>query len=185
LARRTPFSLIRRFFIEFSGDRRRDRTANIEKPHRHRRDFAALHNPLRIAEDYATLDCLSGGSLEFGVGHGFTQGRVAHFRHAARRAAGCFKENSEIILKAWSEPKFSYKGRSYVYENVELLPRPVHTLSHRLDGRHFDRRIIRTCRPQRLSLDADSSFCMRSMSSAKWSSVISARFGRQEQKRAT
>src|SRR4030095_682425 len=31
------------------------------------------HNPLRIAEDYATLDCLSGGRVEFGIGHGFVK----------------------------------------------------------------------------------------------------------------
>src|SRR4029453_5101264 len=33
--------------------------------------FLPLHNPLGIAEDYATLDCLSGGRVEFGIGHGF------------------------------------------------------------------------------------------------------------------
>ena len=32
------------------------------------------HNPLRVAEDYATLDCLSDGRLEFGIGHGFVAG---------------------------------------------------------------------------------------------------------------
>ena len=36
-----------------------------------------------------------------------------------------FKENLEIILKAWSEPKFSHKGNFYSYDDVALLPRPV------------------------------------------------------------
>jgi alkanesulfonate monooxygenase SsuD/methylene tetrahydromethanopterin reductase-like flavin-dependent oxidoreductase (luciferase family) len=37
------------------------------------------HNPLRVAEDYATLDCLSGGRLEFGIGHGFVKWEALTF----------------------------------------------------------------------------------------------------------
>ena len=83
------------------------------------------HNPLRIAEDYATLDCLSGGRLEFGVGHGFIKWESLTFGTPLEELRDRFKESLEIILKAWSEPKFSHKGRSYRYDNVELLPRPV------------------------------------------------------------
>src|SRR5262249_61137599 len=38
------------------------------------------HNPLRIAEDYATLDCLSQGRLNFGIGHGFVKWEALTFR---------------------------------------------------------------------------------------------------------
>jgi natural product biosynthesis luciferase-like monooxygenase protein len=83
------------------------------------------HNPLRIAEDYATLDCLSNGRLEFGVGHGFIKYESLTFATPLEELRNRFKENLEIILKAWSEPKFSHTGKSYRYDNVELLPRPA------------------------------------------------------------
>ncbi len=83
------------------------------------------HNPLRIAEDYATLDCLSGGRLEFGIGHGFIKWESLTFGTPLEELRDRFKENLEIILKAWSEPKFSHESRSSRYDNVELLPRPA------------------------------------------------------------
>ena len=83
------------------------------------------HNPLRIAEDYATLDSLSRGRLEFGIGHGFIKWESLTFGTPLDELRERFKETLEIILKAWSEPKFSHKGRLYRYDNLELLPRPV------------------------------------------------------------
>ena len=83
------------------------------------------HNPLRIAEDYATLDCLSRGRLEFGIGHGFIKWESLTFGTSLEDLRDRFKENLEIILKAWIEPRFSHKGRFCQYDNVELLPRPA------------------------------------------------------------
>jgi natural product biosynthesis luciferase-like monooxygenase protein len=83
------------------------------------------HNPLRIAEDYATLDCLSRGRLEFGIGHGFIKWESLTFGTPLEELRNRFKENLDIILKAWSEPKFSHKGKFYRYGDVELLPRPM------------------------------------------------------------
>jgi len=61
------------------------------------------HNPLRIAEDYATLDCLSRGRLEFGIGHGFIKWESLTFGTPLEDLRERFKENLEIILKAWTE----------------------------------------------------------------------------------
>ena len=83
------------------------------------------HNPLRIAEDYATLDCLSGGRVEFGIGHGFIKWESLTFGTPLDELRDRFKENLEIILKSWTQPNFTYKGRHYRYDNVELLPRPA------------------------------------------------------------
>jgi len=83
------------------------------------------HNPLRIAEDYATLDCLSGGRLEFGIGHGFIKWESLTFGTPLEELRDRFKENLDIILKAWSGSNFSHKGEFYQYDNVELLPRPA------------------------------------------------------------
>jgi natural product biosynthesis luciferase-like monooxygenase protein len=83
------------------------------------------HNPLRVAEDYATLDCLSRGRLEFGIGHGFIKWESLTFGSPLEELRHRFKENLDIILKAWSEPKFSHNGPFYQYDSVELLPRPL------------------------------------------------------------
>ncbi len=83
------------------------------------------HNPLRIAEDYATLDCLSQGRLEFGIGHGFVKWESLTFGIPLEELRERFQENLAIILKAWREPIFGHQGRFYRYDKVALLPRPV------------------------------------------------------------
>ncbi|HEY7554444.1 MAG TPA: LLM class flavin-dependent oxidoreductase [Candidatus Binatia bacterium] len=83
------------------------------------------HNPLRVAEDYATLDCLSNGRVEFGIGHGFVKWEALTFGIALDDLRERFKENLEVVLKAWSEPKLDHKGRFHEYHGVEVFPRPV------------------------------------------------------------
>jgi natural product biosynthesis luciferase-like monooxygenase protein len=83
------------------------------------------HNPLRVAEDYATLDCLSQGRLQFGVGHGFVKWEALMFGIALDDLRERFLENLEIILKAWREPVLDHKGRFWEYRGVEVWPRPL------------------------------------------------------------
>ncbi len=99
------------------------------RTHRMRIGTAVLllpyHNPLRVAEDYATLDCLSGGRVEFGVGHGFVKWEALTFGIPLDELRDRFKENLDIVLKAWREPKLEHQGRFHQYHGVEVLPRPV------------------------------------------------------------
>jgi natural product biosynthesis luciferase-like monooxygenase protein len=83
------------------------------------------HNPLRVAEDYATLDCLSNGRVEFGVGHGFVKWEALTFGIPLDDLRDRFKENLDVILKAWRETRLEHKGRFHEYHGVEVLPRPV------------------------------------------------------------
>jgi natural product biosynthesis luciferase-like monooxygenase protein len=83
------------------------------------------HNPLRLAEDYATLDCLSQGRLEFGVGHGFVKWEALTFGIPLEELRERFRENLEVVLKAWSEPSLNHKGRFHEYNGVEVWPRPL------------------------------------------------------------
>jgi natural product biosynthesis luciferase-like monooxygenase protein len=83
------------------------------------------HHPLRIAEDYATLDCLSRGRLEFGIGHGFVKWESLTFGVPLEELRERFRESLGIILKAWTEPELNHNGRFYRYTGAELLPRPV------------------------------------------------------------
>jgi natural product biosynthesis luciferase-like monooxygenase protein len=83
------------------------------------------HNPIRVAEDYATLDCLSDGRLEFGIGHGFVKWEALTFGIPLDDLRARFRENLEVILKAWSEPVLNHQGRFHEYRGVEVWPRPV------------------------------------------------------------
>ncbi len=77
-------------------------------------------HPIRVAESAAMLDVMSGGRLEFGVGRGY-QPREAEVLGGAmgatiqdqERNRSYFEEAYEIIMKAWTEPSFSYHGEFY------------------------------------------------------------------------
>lgn len=83
------------------------------------------HDPLRVAEDYATLDCLSHGRLEFGIGHGFIKFESLTFGIPLEDLRDRFQENLAVILKAWSGGEFNHQGRFREYKGVKVLPRPV------------------------------------------------------------
>lgn len=83
------------------------------------------HNPLRVAEDYATLDCLSNGRVEFGVGHGFIKWEALTFGIPLDDLRDRFKENLEVVLKVWKEPVLNHKGRFHEYNGVQVYPRPA------------------------------------------------------------
>lgn len=84
-----------------------------------------FHNPLRVAEDYATLDLLSEGRLEFGVGHGFIKWEALTLGIPVNELRARFRENLEVILKAWTQPVMNHNGHFYQYSNVSVWPRPL------------------------------------------------------------
>lgn len=83
-----------------------------------------LGNPLRLAEETATVDQISRGRLIFGVGRsGFARTYEAYgIPYAESRER--FAEALDVILRAWTQPTFSYHGVYYQYENVSLTPKP-------------------------------------------------------------
>jgi alkanesulfonate monooxygenase SsuD/methylene tetrahydromethanopterin reductase-like flavin-dependent oxidoreductase (luciferase family) len=84
-----------------------------------------LRHPLQTAEDYALIDALSGGRLEFGIGSGNTEldYRVFGIDRATHRER-C-DEALEIILNAWSRERSSHAGDFWRFEEIALYPRPV------------------------------------------------------------
>jgi alkanesulfonate monooxygenase SsuD/methylene tetrahydromethanopterin reductase-like flavin-dependent oxidoreductase (luciferase family) len=85
-----------------------------------------LHEPLRLAEELAMIDCLSNGRLISGFARGIPREyQVHHVPLADSRAR--FEEAYDIITRAWSEEVFSYQGRFWSYQDVALWPRPVQT----------------------------------------------------------
>src|SRR5437016_8345939 len=83
-----------------------------------------LCHPLRLAEEAATVDQISHGRLIFGIGRsGFPRTYEAYgvpYGESRER----FAETLEILKKAWTEPRFSYSGNYYSFDNVKVSPRP-------------------------------------------------------------
>jgi alkanesulfonate monooxygenase SsuD/methylene tetrahydromethanopterin reductase-like flavin-dependent oxidoreductase (luciferase family) len=102
-------------------------------------NIVPMWHPLRLAEDFAMADVLTGGRLIFGVGRGYHSREVETFGspvidNDANREL--FLEQMEVILKAFNEDSFSHKGkyytipadvpyRGYQLEDITLVPRPV------------------------------------------------------------
>jgi alkanesulfonate monooxygenase SsuD/methylene tetrahydromethanopterin reductase-like flavin-dependent oxidoreductase (luciferase family) len=83
-----------------------------------------IHDPLRLAEELAMLDCLTGGRLISGVARGIPREYKAYNVNLADSRAR-FEEAWEIIKLAWSEEVFSYEGKFWSYKDVAIWPRPV------------------------------------------------------------
>jgi len=84
-----------------------------------------LHQPLRIAEDFAMLDVLSGGRLEFGAGRGMMHSGYRGFGLGWDDAQDHMKEAVTLIDRAWTQERVSFEGRYYQARDVTVLPRPL------------------------------------------------------------
>jgi alkanesulfonate monooxygenase SsuD/methylene tetrahydromethanopterin reductase-like flavin-dependent oxidoreductase (luciferase family) len=84
------------------------------------------HNPVLIAEQVATLDLLSGGRVDFGVGKGYRQAEFDGFCIPIAEATDRFDEAMEIIRKAWTtEGRFSHRSQHWRYDNIVVEPEPL------------------------------------------------------------
>jgi alkanesulfonate monooxygenase SsuD/methylene tetrahydromethanopterin reductase-like flavin-dependent oxidoreductase (luciferase family) len=83
-----------------------------------------LHDPLRLAEELAMLDCLSGGRIVSGFARGIPREYNVYAVPLAESRAR-FEEAWEIIRRAWTEEAFSFAGRFWSYRDVAIWPRPV------------------------------------------------------------
>ena len=83
-----------------------------------------LGNPLRIAEETASLDHLSKGRFEFGIGRSGLPGSYEGYGISYGESRERFFEALEVIIRAWTNDSFSYQGKFYCYKDVSLVPRP-------------------------------------------------------------
>ncbi|HUB15338.1 MAG TPA: LLM class flavin-dependent oxidoreductase [Acetobacteraceae bacterium] len=86
--------------------------------------LAPFYHPLRLAEEVALLDVLSGGRVNWGAGRGFSRGEFAAFGVPPEESTSRFHETVDIVLSAWAEERVSYAGRHFSCEAVEVLPKP-------------------------------------------------------------
>src|SRR5215475_15813797 len=81
------------------------------------------HNPVLLAEQAATIDLLSGGRLDFGVGKGYRHGEFAGFCIAMEEADARFNESLDVILKSWtSKQRFSHSGKYWRFDDIVVEP---------------------------------------------------------------
>src|SRR6185436_9654611 len=87
--------------------------------------LAALYHPVRLAEEVALLDVLSGGRVNWGAGRGFAPSEFDAFGVPIDESAERFREAVEIVLQAWSQERFSFQGAHYTFDDIEVLPKPL------------------------------------------------------------
>ena len=84
------------------------------------------HNPVLLAEQAATLDLLSGGRLDFGVGKGYRYNEFAGFAMPMEEADARFDESMDVITKAFvSTRRSAIKGKYWQFDNVIVEPPPA------------------------------------------------------------
>ncbi|HEX5454117.1 MAG TPA: LLM class flavin-dependent oxidoreductase [Stellaceae bacterium] len=84
------------------------------------------HNPVLVAEEAATLDLLSNGRLDFGVGKGYRPYEFSGFCIPQEEATARFDEAIDVIRQAWtSKGRFSYDGTWWHYDNIVVEPAPI------------------------------------------------------------
>jgi alkanesulfonate monooxygenase SsuD/methylene tetrahydromethanopterin reductase-like flavin-dependent oxidoreductase (luciferase family) len=86
--------------------------------------LASFYHPLRLAEEVALLDQISGGRVNWGAGRGFDPTEHRIFGVDPQDSYAKFRESVEIVLKAWNDEKVTHDGRFWKFDDVEVLPKP-------------------------------------------------------------
>jgi alkanesulfonate monooxygenase SsuD/methylene tetrahydromethanopterin reductase-like flavin-dependent oxidoreductase (luciferase family) len=85
-----------------------------------------LHHPIRIAEQWATLDLLSNGRVDFAAGRGYDRREYLPFHVSFEDNQSIFDEGLELVRALWAaDDRMTYKGKHYSFEDVRITPKPV------------------------------------------------------------
>jgi len=87
--------------------------------------LAAFYHPLRLAEEIALLDILSGGRVNWGAGRGFDPKEFQTFGVPVDQSMARFHEVVDIVLHAWTNERLTYHGEFFSFDDVEVLPKPL------------------------------------------------------------
>ena len=87
--------------------------------------LAPFYHPLRLAEEVALLDVLSGGRVNWGAGRGFARVEFENFGVPPDESTSRFREAVEIVLRAWTDERLTFAGTHYRFDGVEVLPKPM------------------------------------------------------------
>src|SRR6266571_8785035 len=87
--------------------------------------IAPFAHPVRIAEEWAMVDILSNGRLEFGLGRGYQPKEFRGLGISMDKTREKFDESYEIIRRAWTRERMSFDGEFFKVPEVRVLPKPV------------------------------------------------------------
>lgn len=87
--------------------------------------LAAFYHPLRLAEEIALLDVLSGGRVNWGAGRGFDPTEFRAFGVAPEESAERFLEAVDIVRGAWQDGPLTFHGKYWDFDRIEVLPKPL------------------------------------------------------------
>jgi alkanesulfonate monooxygenase SsuD/methylene tetrahydromethanopterin reductase-like flavin-dependent oxidoreductase (luciferase family) len=85
-----------------------------------------LHHPIRVAEQWATLDLLSNGRVDFAAGRGYDSREYLPFNIDFADNQGIFEEGMELVRTLWAaDGRISHHGKHYQFDDVRITPKPV------------------------------------------------------------
>jgi alkanesulfonate monooxygenase SsuD/methylene tetrahydromethanopterin reductase-like flavin-dependent oxidoreductase (luciferase family) len=84
-----------------------------------------LSHPLHIAEDVATIDHLSGGRVDLGVGRSGLPAHYQGFNIPYAESRDRLLETLDILVKAWTQERFTHEGTYFQFRDVCLVPKPL------------------------------------------------------------
>lgn len=84
-----------------------------------------LYDPLRMAEDAAVLDVISGGRFILGIGQGYRPEEFQAFHRQLKDRPALVREGVQLIRRLWTEPNVTHDGKHFQVADVCLTPKPV------------------------------------------------------------
>jgi len=84
-----------------------------------------LHHPMRLAEETAMLDVLSGGRVEFGAGRGAFPLNYRGYGVPMAESRGMFEESLEFIRAAWTQDRVTFHGKLFNADQIQVVPKPL------------------------------------------------------------
>ncbi|MCA9772384.1 MAG: LLM class flavin-dependent oxidoreductase [Myxococcales bacterium] len=111
-----------------------------------------FHNPIRVAEEFAFIDLLSDGRLDFGVGRGYQPGEYAGYGIPFAEGTDRFRESLAIVRQAWETGKVTHAGKHFRFDGVTPRPRPFQRPHPPIFGASFNPETIKYQALQRLNL---------------------------------
>jgi alkanesulfonate monooxygenase SsuD/methylene tetrahydromethanopterin reductase-like flavin-dependent oxidoreductase (luciferase family) len=85
-----------------------------------------LHHPIRVAEQWASLDLLSGGRVDFAAGRGYDNREYLPFAVSFEDNQSIFEEGLEVVRTLWeADDRITHRGKHFAFEGIRITPKPV------------------------------------------------------------
>lgn len=84
-----------------------------------------LYHPIRLAEEMAVLDHISNGRMELGIGMGYVPKEFKAFGVPLKNRVSMTEEGIDLLRGAWGDKPFSYSGKRYTVDELDVHPKPV------------------------------------------------------------